>query len=109
MLVRSALSVLAVLGIGAAAAAPAAAAPRTYVVTIDKLKFGAVPNGLHKGDRIVWDNRDLFRHTATAADKSFDADLPPSSKKVTVLRSAGTIAVVCKFHPGMRTVLKVVP
>jgi plastocyanin len=108
MKIHPALVTLSVLVAGAVAAdAPAAAAPRTHVVVIDKMKFGAVPPNLHKGDKIVWVNRDMFRHTATAADKSFDVDLPPSTKRVTVLRSAGMIKVVCKFHPGMRTVLKV--
>jgi plastocyanin len=102
-----ALSALAVLGVGAAAAAPAAAAPHTYVIVIDKMKFGPVPAHLRKGDRIVWVNRDMFRHTATAANKSFDIDLKPSSKGAVVLRSAGTFVVTCRFHPGMRTVLKV--
>lgn len=108
MKVHPALVTLSVLVAGAVVAgAPAAAAPRTHVVVIDKMKFGAVPANLHRGDRIVWVNRDMFRHTATAADKSFDVDLPPSTKRVTIIRSAGTIKVVCKYHPGMRTTLKV--
>ena len=102
-----ALVILSVLGIGAAAASPATAAPKTYVVVVDKMKFGPVPAKLRKGDRIVWLNRDMFRHTATAGNKSFDVDLPPNSKGVTVVRSAGAISVTCRYHPGMRTTLKV--
>lgn len=93
MNVHPALYILFVLGAGAAAFAPAAAAPHTYVVVIEKMKFGAVPPQLRKGDRILWVNRDMFRHTATAANKSFDVDLPPSSKGVTIIRSSGVIAV----------------
>ena len=85
----------------------AAAAPRTYVVVIDKMKFGAVPAGLKAGDTIVWDNRDLFRHTATAKDGSFNVDLPAGKKGKTRLGEAGAIAFTCKYHPGMRGVLKV--
>lgn len=88
-------------------ATPAAAAPRSYVVTIDKLKFGPFPTGLHKGDKIIWVNRDILRHTATASNHSFDVDLQPGAKAATVLKSAGTITVVCRFHPGMRGVLSV--
>ena len=87
--------------------AAAAAAPRTHVVVIDKMKFGPVPTRLRRGDRIVWLNKDMFRHTATAANKSFDVDLPPSSRRVTVLNAEGAIPVVCRYHPGMRTTLKV--
>jgi len=90
-----------------AAASPAAAKGRSYTVTIDKMKFGALPPGLHVGDTIVWVNRDIFEHSATAQDKSFDVDLQPGKKASTVLRKAGTIAFVCKYHPGMRGKLSV--
>lgn len=85
----------------------AAATPRTHVVVIDKMRFGALPADLRTGDIIVWDNRDLFRHTATAKDGSFNVDLPAGAKGKTVVRKAGAIAFTCKYHPGMRGVLKV--
>lgn len=85
----------------------AAAAPHTYTVVIDKMKFGPVPAELHKGDAIIWVNRDMLRHTATAADHSFDVDLPAGAKGKTVLTKSGTIPFVCRFHPGMRGVLHV--
>ena len=88
-------------------ASAAAAAPHTYTVVIDKMKFGPVPALLHKGDSIVWVNHDLFRHTATATDHSFDVDLQPNGKAKTVLNKAGTIAFVCRYHPGMRGTLHV--
>lgn len=86
---------------------PAAAAPRTYVVVIDKMKFGAVPANLKAGDVLVWENRDMFRHTATAKDGSFNVDLPAGAKGKMVLSKAGTFAFTCKYHPGMKGVLKV--
>lgn len=88
-------------------AVPAAAAPHSYTVIIDKMKFGPVPAGLHKGDSIVWLNKDFLRHTATAADHSFDVDLRPGAKAATVLKISGTIAFVCRYHPGMHGVLQV--
>ena len=86
---------------------PAAAAPRTHIIIIDKMKFGPVPPGLHVGDTIVWRNRDMVRHTATASDKSFDVDLPAGVSGKTVLKKSGVIPFTCKFHPGMRGVLNV--
>ena len=86
---------------------PASAAPRTYTVVIDKMKFGAVPAGLRVGDRIVWVNKDMFRHTATAKDKSFDLDLQPGKSGTAIVRKAGAIEVICRYHPGMRAMLKV--
>ena len=86
---------------------PAAAAPRSYTVVIEKMEFGPVPSGLHKGDTIVWINRDFLRHTATAADHSFDVDLMPGKAAKTVLNKAGTIPFTCRYHPGMKGVLQV--
>ena len=86
---------------------PAAAAARTYTVLIDKMKFGPLPSGLHKGDTIVWINHDFLRHTATAADHSFDVDLPAGAKAATMITKGGAIPFACRFHPGMRGVLQV--
>lgn len=89
-------------------AAPAhAAAPHVYTIEMKNMKFGPVPAGLHVGDKIVWANHDLFRHTATAADHSFDVDLAAGKSGETVLRKAGAIPFTCKFHPGMKGVLAV--
>ena len=88
-------------------ASPAAAAPREHVVVIDKMKFGPLAADLRKGDAIVWVNRDMFRHSATAANHSFDVDLPPGAKVSMVLKSTGSTAFICRYHPGMRGVLEV--
>ena len=85
----------------------AAAAPQTHVVVIDKMKFGAVPARVKVGDTILWENRDMFRHTATAKNGAFNIDLAAGGKGKTVVRKAGDIPFVCKYHPGMRAVLKV--
>jgi plastocyanin len=85
---------------------PAAAAPRTHVIVIEKMKFGAVP-AVKAGDTILWVNRDMFRHTATARNGAFNVDLAPGAKGKTVLRKGGEFAFICKYHPGMRGVLKV--
>jgi plastocyanin len=85
----------------------AAAAPHTYTVVIEKMKFGPVPTQLHKGDTIVWVNRDFLRHSATAADHSFDVDLMPNKAGKTVLNKSGNIAFSCRYHPGMGGVLQV--
>ena len=86
---------------------PAAAASRTHTVVIDKMKFGALPANLKSGDTILWVNRDMFRHTATAKNGSFNLDLPAGAKGKTVVRKAGVTPFVCKYHPGMRGVLRV--
>lgn len=85
----------------ATAASPSRAA-RTYTVVIDKMKFGAVPSRLRAGDTIMWVNRDRFRHTATAADHSFDIDLEAGKSRKMVMKKAGYVAFSCKYHPGMK-------
>ena len=85
----------------------AAAAPHSYTIVIDKLKFGPAPAGLRKGDSIVWVNRDILRHSATATDHSFDVDLLPGRTGKTLLKKSGAVAFVCRYHPGMRGALQV--
>ena len=85
--------------------APAAAAPHAYVVTIEKMKFGPLPATLHPGDTVTWVNRDFLRHSATAANHSFDVDLPAGAKVSMTIRAKGRVAFVCRYHPGMRGVL----
>ena len=86
---------------------PAVAAPKVHVVVMDKLKFGPVPAGLHVGDTIRWVNKDLFRHTATARNGSFNVDLQPGAIGTTKLTRAGMIAFYCRYHPGMTGTLAV--
>ena len=86
--------------------APAAAAPHTYTVVIDKMKFAPLPAEVHQGDIIVWDNRDMFRHSAT--DKGvFDIDLPAGKAVRMRVTKTGTFPFICKYHPGMKGMLKV--
>ena len=88
-------------------AASAEAAPRTHVVVMDKMKFVSVPASVRRGDVILWENRDMFRHSATAKSGAFNVDLAPGARGKTVVQKAGAVAFVCKYHPGMRGVLKV--
>lgn len=76
-------------------------------IVIDKLAFGPIPPNLRVGDVVVWSNRDVFRHTATAP-RHFDIDLPPGATRRMRLGRAGRFAFLCKYHPGMKGVLTVV-
>jgi plastocyanin len=78
-----------------------------YRIVIDDMAFGPVPETLRVGDVIVWENRDIFEHTATARDDSFDVDLPPDSEASVTLETAGTFDFYCRFHPGMTGTLVV--
>ena len=85
-----------------AAAPRALAPPQTHTIAIERMRFGPVPSNLRAGDTIVWVNRDIFRHTATARDRSFNVDLAPGARGRTVIRHNGNVDFYCIFHPGMR-------
>jgi plastocyanin len=74
---------------------------KTHVILVSNLSFGAAPNFVRVGDTIVWLNKDIFRHTATARDKSFDLDLAPGAQAQTVVKKIGILHYYCRFHPGM--------
>jgi len=59
--------------------APVPAAAATHVVVIDQMKYGAVPP-LKVGDTVTFVNKDLFRHTVTASNNSFNLDLMPGAR-----------------------------
>lgn len=109
---RSTILFVGLLSLGVAvapafAAAPAAAtapAKTVHVIVLDKMVFGPMPTGVRAGDIIEWVNRDIFEHSATARDGSFDVDLKPGATVRTTAK-AGSFAFFCKFHPGMTGVL----
>lgn len=78
-------------------------------IVVDKLAFGPAPAELHVGEVVQWVNKDMFQHSATAEDASFDLDLQPGSSGSTPLRRTGLIKYYCRYHPGMTGVLRVAP
>lgn len=84
-----------------------AAAAREHVIAMAGMRFGAVPSGIRAGDTILWVNRDVVPHTATARDGSFDVTLAPRQSRRVTLARAGRIAFYCRYHPMMQGVLTV--
>lgn len=87
----------------------AQAEPRTHVIEIANMAFVVAPADIHVGDTVVWRNKDMFRHTATARDGGFDVDLPAGGEGRTVVKKAGSFAYFCRFHPAMTAKLDVKP
>lgn len=85
----------------------AAAVPKVHTVVMANMRFGPMPAGLKAGDSIVWINRDLVPHTATSGAGGFDIRLDGGARKKMSVSRAGSFPVVCRYHPGMRTTLKV--
>lgn len=103
------LALAAAIVAGTVFAASTAARATDYTIVLDKMKFGPVPAELHVGDTIIWQNNDIFRHSATARDKSFDIDLPAKAEVRMAVEVAGSFDFFCKFHPGMTGTLVILP
>ena len=84
------------------------AAPATHVVTIEGMSFNPQSLTVHIGDRVVWVNKDLFPHTATADTRTFDSgSIAPDASWTFVAGKAGDYAYRCTFHPTMKGKLMV--
>jgi plastocyanin len=93
---------------GAGARSPAATPTKTHTITMENVGYTPAHLTVHQGDRIVWVNKDLFPHTATATDKAFDSGSIAVSKSWTyVARKAGTFTYTCSFHPTMKGEIEV--
>ncbi len=109
MRAQTRLGALACMVLGGVFAQSPGALAADYTIVLDKMAFDAVPAQLHVGDTITWRNDDIFRHTATARDGSFDVDLKPKSEAVITLGAAGSVDFFCRFHPGMKGTLVIAP
>jgi plastocyanin len=74
------------------------AEPRIHEIEIDNLAFAPAPEVLHVNDSVEWVNADIFQHTATAADGSFDVDLPAGAKGRTILKRVGERIAAATHH-----------
>jgi plastocyanin/uncharacterized membrane protein len=75
-------------------------------VTIKNFRFQPAQLSVHPGETVEFKNQDIFAHTVTADDGSFDSGLiqPGGSWKLTVAKT-GTIAYHCAPHPNMKATL----
>jgi plastocyanin len=105
MRLRALVSALALSAPGVAAPA----SPAEHVIVMRQMRFSDLPANLRVGDAIVWVNRDVVAHTATARDRGFDVELQPNQSRRIVLRRAGAIAFYCRYHPAMTGTLRVAP
>ena len=89
------------IGGGAAEAQrPAAHKPVTHTVTIDAARFSPASLTVKPGDTIVWVNKDILAHTATAANGAFDSKvIQPGKSWKYVARKQGAFDYTCAFHP----------
>jgi len=79
-----------------------ASGPATHTVIIKQMRFQTAQLSVKPGDIVEWKNEDIFAHTATADNGSFDSGLiNPGQSWKTVVKDAGTIGYHCRPHPNM--------
>jgi plastocyanin len=64
---------------------------------------------VHVGDTIVWTNKDVFAHTATAAG-TFDSrqiGANGGAWRYTPAAAAGDVPYICDLHPTMKAMLRI--
>lgn len=72
-----------------------------HVVTIQNMQFEPAELIVKRGSRVVWINKDLFPHTATA--KTFDSgSIEANASWSYVASEPGDHAYLCAFHPTMK-------
>ncbi len=73
-----------------------------HVVTMRQMHFEPAQLTLHEGDTVEWRNEDIFAHTATADDGSFDSGLiQPGSSWSMTFRGGKSAPYHCRPHPNM--------
>lgn len=79
----------------------------THTIAIEGMQFSPATMTVKRGERVVWINKDLVPHTATAA-KAFDSGpLDPGKSWRMTTTKPGRYEYVCTFHPTMKAVLVV--
>ena len=83
------------------------ASAENYTVEINQMRYGSLPANLKAGDTIVWVNKDLVAHTATAAGLFDSHEIRPDASWTYVANTPGRHAYICTFHPTMKATLTV--
>ena len=80
--------------------------PQTVI--IKQMHFEPHSLKVKAGDKVEWKNEDIFSHTVTANDGTFDSGLiAPGNSWQTTISKSGTIAYHCRPHPNMTAELLV--
>lgn len=85
----------------------AAPTPRERVVTIEAFVYHPTALTVAVGDTVVWRNRDLVPHTATAKGTFDTGSIAMGAERKWVAKRRGEFAYDCTFHPTMKATLTV--
>jgi plastocyanin len=88
--------------------APAPPAPRRHVVEIRGFEYRPAALRIAPGDTVVWVNRDVVPHTASATKGDWDSgSIPPEGSWRRVFTAEGPASYLCALHPTMKAELTV--
>ena len=85
----------------------AQAAPQTHTVTIANLQFEPHTLTVKRGDRVVWANKDLVPHTATAGGVFDSHSIAANASWTYIAHTPGRYDYMCTLHPMMKATLVV--
>ena len=84
------------------------AASGSHVVVIKQMHFDPPQITVKAGDTVEWKNEDIFSHTVTADDGSFDSGLiDPGHSWQKTFKTPQSLAYHCRPHPNMKATLVV--
>lgn len=101
------LLALVLSAVALAAAACGGSRPTTHTVTIDSTRFQPSDLRVAAGDTIVWQNNDLFPHTATAQGRFDSGSIAQDRSWRYTVTERGVIDYICTFHPTMKGTIRV--
>lgn len=77
-------------------------------VTIENIKFNPEVLEVHKGDTVIWENKDIVPHTVTTEKPAFDSkQIQPGHRFKWKVKGAGEIDYKCMLHPTMKAKLTI--
>ena len=82
---------------------------KNHHIDIKDFEFSPTELVVRPGDKIIWTNRDIVPHTATATDKSWDSKMIQRGKKWHInVTSDMSTSYYCRFHPKMKAKLTII-
>jgi plastocyanin len=87
--------------------APQAPPPQSHSIIIEGFRFAPADLTIRPGDTIVWTNKDVFVHTATAAGEFDSGAIDANGSWRFTPGKTGEVAYICTFHPTMKAIVRI--
>jgi plastocyanin len=83
-------------------------AASTHRVTMKAVDYEPKRVAVRVGDTVEWANEDVVAHTATLK-AAWDVNVLPHRSGRATMKTPGTFAYICRYHPNMRGEIVVEP